>query len=176
MSEKRLDEIIDRVVRDMMRLDPRPGLSRRVLARLDQPRTRWPSVPRLAAATALLAVAVIAIVLGTRTPAPVSQQVSLNHSPAAPAPQTVVRVPPRSTDATPRVATKRAPRAVRQRHETPEDIPPFASGVQVQPLASIEPIALDRVGPMPIESPGVSIAPLAPIEPVRVDPLSSTPR
>jgi len=34
-SETRLDRAIDRAVRDMMHVDPRPGFRRRVLARLD---------------------------------------------------------------------------------------------------------------------------------------------
>ncbi len=178
MTDTRLDDAIDRAVREMMSVDPRPGLSRRVLARLDEPRTPWLTVPRRAAAAALVAVIVVAIVLVTRTPAPVSQQVSVTRTPASPAPQTEMHVPPTPADSTARVATHapRARRTVRQPRATAEDIPPFAGSVNVDPLASIAPIAPRPVEPSAIESPEIIVTPLAPIEPVRVDPLPSRPR
>ena len=54
--EARIDRAIDRAVREMMQVDPPPGLRRRVLARLDAPERRSYFLPRSA-------VAVMALVL-----------------------------------------------------------------------------------------------------------------
>jgi hypothetical protein len=60
MTDKRLDDAIDRTIRGLMSADPRPGLSVRVKARIQQGRTPSVAIPRLAAAAALIASLVIA--------------------------------------------------------------------------------------------------------------------
>src|SRR5437773_7997393 len=66
----RLDRAIDRAVRDLMWIDPAPGLRRRVLSRLDAPVRGLGFLPRFAVVAATLAVLVVAAVLlrnsGTR--------------------------------------------------------------------------------------------------------------
>lgn len=59
-DEARLDRAIDRAVRDMMQLDPPPGLRRRVLSRLNQSgerRRHW--LPRFAFAAAAAVVVLL---------------------------------------------------------------------------------------------------------------------
>ncbi len=177
MSERRLDEAIDRTVREMMSLDPRAGLSRRVLAGLETPRTGWVTVPRRAAAAVLIAGAIVGGWLVTRTPAPVQQQVSVAHAPVLPRAQSEARVSRRSAHTAPvERYVPRSARALRRPQVTPENIPPFLSNVHIEPLASIAAIAVEPAGPRALESPEVNVTPLAPIEPVRVDPLPSRPR
>lgn len=177
MTDTRLDDAIDRTVREMMNVDPGPGLSRRVLARLETPRTPWLTVPQLAAAAALVAVTVVALVLVTRTPAPVSQQVAVTPRPPVAAPPSEEPVPSPSTGRTPPIASIMPPR-VRFEPRQPraaEELPPFVTSARVEPLASMIPIEVPPAGPRALELPEVVVAPLATIEPVRVEPLSSRP-
>lgn len=178
MTDTRLDDAIDRAVREMMNVDPRPGLSRRVLARLETPRTSWLTVPRLAAAAALVAIIVVALVLVTRTPAPVSQQVAVTPRPPVVAPPSEEPVPSPSTGRTPPIASIMPPRVrfeLRQQPRAAEELPPFVTSARVEPLASMIPIEVPPAGPRALELPEVVVAPLAAIEPVRVEPLSSRP-
>jgi hypothetical protein len=87
-SEPDLDEAIDRAVRDIMSAEPRPGLRGRVLERLEHPRTAWFTVPRFAAAAAVLASVVLAVFLLTR-PAPVEPTSVAETQPVLPAPPVV---------------------------------------------------------------------------------------
>lgn len=71
--EARLDRAIDRAVREMMQVDPPPGLRRRVLARLDDSNKRRGSyLPRYALAiiAVFIVVAVSATEMWLRTDAP----------------------------------------------------------------------------------------------------------
>jgi hypothetical protein len=62
-GESPLDRAIDRAVREMMHVDPPPGLRRRVLSRLEPSATRHPLfLPRYAFATAALAMLILAAV------------------------------------------------------------------------------------------------------------------
>lgn len=170
MSERRLDEAIDRTVREMMDVDPRPGLSRRVLARLDAPQPARPTIPRLAAAAAVLVVTAIAAALFvSRTPEPGQRQMSVGSDIRLFAPHAVVRSAP--TRATPQTR-----RPGRLPSTVTEGVPPFVSTVNLAPLVDIVPIAVAPAGPHPLDTPEVIVAPLPPIQPVRVDPLSSMPR
>jgi hypothetical protein len=169
MTERRLDEAIDRAVRDMMDVDPRPGLTRRVLARLDEPLRGSLTVPvrRLAVAAAALAVvAIAAALLVNRTPAPIGPRVSSVQDTALAAQPAARVLPP-----TPRKTRTPAGRPVTISGE----LPPFAHNVHVTPLADIAPIVVGPTGPRALDAPEVLVLPLAPIEPVRIDPLSSTP-
>ncbi len=60
--EARIDRAIDRAVREMMQVDPPPGLRRRVLARLDRPaKRRSQLLPQFASAAVALAVLVVSL-------------------------------------------------------------------------------------------------------------------
>jgi hypothetical protein len=70
----RIDDAIDRAVRDLVRHDPPAGFRRRVLSRLDAPARRAVLWPGLATAAAALAVVTMAVMMrdepGSPTPAP----------------------------------------------------------------------------------------------------------
>ena len=60
-GESPLDRAIDRAVREMMHIDPPPGLRRRVLSRLEPPVARRPLfLPRYVFAAAALAMLIVA--------------------------------------------------------------------------------------------------------------------
>lgn len=60
--EARIDRAIDRAVREMMQVDPPPGLRRRVLARLDRPaKRRGQLLPQFALAAVALAVLALSL-------------------------------------------------------------------------------------------------------------------
>ena len=62
-GESPLDRAIDRAVREMMHVDPPPGLRRRVLSRLEPPVARRPLfLPRYVFATAALAILIVAAI------------------------------------------------------------------------------------------------------------------
>jgi hypothetical protein len=111
-GEDPLDRAIDRAVRAMMHVDPRAGFRRRVMARLETPSRRPTLFPRLAFATAALAVLVLAVVV-IRRDGPVTEV-----PPAvALGPQTPVTVapprpqgPPSQTASAPPNTGRRAPR------------------------------------------------------------------
>ena len=92
----RLDNAIDRAVRGMMQVDPRPGLRHRVAERLHRParRSLW-IVP--AFGTAALAVGIVAAALFMRSPQP---QPALDH-PVASVPSPVLPAPAPRRAATP---------------------------------------------------------------------------
>ena len=67
VAERRMDEAIDRAVRDIMNVEPRSDLRARVLAELDGPPTRLAFWPRLAfGGVALALVAVLVAILMPR--------------------------------------------------------------------------------------------------------------
>jgi hypothetical protein len=111
-----VDRAIDRAVRDMMQIDPPPGLRRRVLSRLESPAARrtFSLAPYAWAAAALMILVIGMIAARDRTLAPAgpvatSQSV---QTAAAPAPAPEVRLPeplppPIPDSATPRVTRER---------------------------------------------------------------------
>ena len=95
--EARIDRAIDRAVREMMDLDPPPGLRRRVLARLSMPetqRTWW--LPRYALASAALTVLLLSLTAlprETEPPArPSAPSIFVATAPSVPDANTSVRV------------------------------------------------------------------------------------
>ena len=104
-SMRSMNDAIDTAVRDMMHVDPRPGLRRRVLSKLEPPvRTRsWlPWLPWLLAPTGALAAAVLVVALlddRTTSPAPVTTAMTSGATPPAAAPPPAAGIPERSRQA-----------------------------------------------------------------------------
>jgi hypothetical protein len=92
--EARIDRAIDRAVREMMEVDPPPGLRRRVLARLSEPEPRRGSfLPRYAfAAMALLVLTMSITLLRDRVEPPTPPKAPTVAAPApAPAIEPVIQ-------------------------------------------------------------------------------------
>ena len=93
LNDARLDRAIDRAVREMMQVDPAPGLRRRVLSRINMPvERRALPVMRYAFAAAALVVAVLSITL-------IPDHVEPPAPPKAPSPIVATAVPPIDLDA-----------------------------------------------------------------------------
>jgi len=178
-TDRRLDNAIDRAVKGMVQIDPAPGLSRRVLTRLEAPdERRRMTVPRLAALAALGAAAVLAFVL-LRPPVPQNQE-TVARTEQTTNPQAPVIAPPVGPPAaggphtdmprgkpTTRIDRRVEAATVAQRERD--------GGIRLAPLTAIDPIGFAPVAPRAIELSQVSIDPLE-IRPIRVEPLSSTPQ
>lgn len=183
MSEKHLDDAIDRAVREMMNVDAGPAFRARVLARLDRPAPRRLTWPRLAAIGAAAAALVLAVVL-TRT-----------SDPGEPAPVTLTQAPP----AAPSLALKpesttlpapelpadgpkrpSVPRPGRMVTNITQYVPQGAltatvadeeSAMPIDALDRIEPIAVAPLDRSPIAPAPIVVAPLTPISEVQIAPL-----
>ena len=89
MSDQRIDDAIDRAVREIMHADPGADFRRRVLLRIEQPaRTAWVWGPGFAAAAALTIVIVLAFLVARRSPTPVPQGETVSNRPAVSVPGT----------------------------------------------------------------------------------------
>jgi hypothetical protein len=124
-SPNPLDDAIDRAVRAMMNVDPRPGLRGRVLARLERSPAPAAWLPRLALASAILAAIVGAVFLFRPAQAPTRiVQQAADRSVALPAPAVVARRgEAASADASPAPMSRTAKPAVT---ETPIRMPRVA--------------------------------------------------
>lgn len=100
-----MDDAIDDAVREMMHRDPRPGIRRRVLAKINEPsrRVSWPGL--LVPAMGMLACVLLAVVLFNRrsepsdiSAAPVAQVAANRPSPSQ-APAVVARPAPGAAEA-----------------------------------------------------------------------------
>lgn len=81
-SGSRLDRAIDRAVRDMMHVDPRPGFRHRVFARLEPASARSVVFPRFAMVFGALAVVLLAMVVVIRDRRPDAGVDSVQHGAA----------------------------------------------------------------------------------------------
>jgi hypothetical protein len=94
--EARLDRAIDRAVREMMQLDPPPGLRRRVLSRLNGPveRRAYPYLWYGLATAALSVFVVVSLIPGPVEPPSPPKAPSLTFAtdllPVTPGPETIV--------------------------------------------------------------------------------------
>lgn len=106
-----LDDAIDRAVHELVQAEPRPGLRRRVLAKVNAPakQSSWP-IRLLLPAGAMAAVVLVAVWLrpvrqpAAETPAPQVVQ----QQPAAPARQIQAQAPIASAPAAPPVVARRS--------------------------------------------------------------------
>jgi hypothetical protein len=191
MTDRHLDDAIDRAVREMMSVDADPGFRARVFARLEQPRVRrftWPGFALIAAAAAV----VLAIVL-TRTPSPDRAEPQLaGTGPAAAGPgrEPEPSSPARVSQPVPDRPSGRAlsPRQDRSRSvSAPNVTQELAAGALVATVADAadagfdaDQATADQIAPIiiaPLEQTAIAaapivIAPLAPIVEVRIAPLS----
>jgi hypothetical protein len=126
-----LDEAIDRAVREMTNVEPRPGFERRVMARLDRPARPPFAWPRLAiTAGVVAAIVVLALVLRDGRVAPVppdSGSVVSSETPSAQPP----RVAPVPTITRPRPSTVQTNRTVPRPRRSPSDRAVAAASVDV---------------------------------------------
>ena len=174
----RLEDAIDRAVRGIMQVDPRPGLRHRVADRLTAPARRAWLVPAYAAA---VLAAVIASIVMLRLPEPASST----------APQ-IVAAPPAA-------APHQAAAATPQPGEQPIDMPPVAASTPGTPKVRQPTPTAPSVGdasifgppsqrvtaaslrpePLPAPAAPVDAAPmpdtLAPIAPIVIEPIVITP-
>jgi hypothetical protein len=106
----RIDDAIDRAVRDLVRQDPAAGFRRRVLSGLDSPARRTVLWPGLATAAAALAVVTMVVMMRDEPggPAPAPQQTAVSEPAHAPA---VVPTPPSPSRPAELVAPPRSRRA-----------------------------------------------------------------
>ncbi|HVL66079.1 MAG TPA: hypothetical protein VM364_02325 [Vicinamibacterales bacterium] len=177
------DRAIDAALRDMVEVDPRPGLGRRVLRRMDRRRTPVPRAAWLRAAIAGgAALALLTVALLTFRSAgvqPVDPPQVVTQPPAAPA---IPHAEPRAADTRPVVA---APPGRRQ--PAPEAI--FGERrdrVSAATVSAREPVAAGDEQAMPLggfstggRPPETAIAPLAVppeilIRPIELAPIPST--
>src|SRR6476619_1587649 len=152
LNDARLDRAIDRAVREMMQVDPAPGLRRRVLSRIDAPVARRARpVMRYAFAAAALAVLVLSITL-------LPDHVDAPTPPKAP-PMNVAKATP-----VPPLAGV---------------IPPHEDGVRASVKSSNvtkEPIRMPRItNVFGAQPPGVSAATVREPGPVRISPETLAP-
>jgi hypothetical protein len=182
----KLDVAIDRAVRQMMAVDPPPGLRRRVLARLKQPdASAWGFLPRFAMACGALAVIVLAVVMmrpGGVAPAQESTLVSTTALQPEPAPPVVAEAPP-STLAPPaavpgprseplppppQMAEVFGTRDARIAAATVADLPlddPFTPETEPgttfrSPISGLPPLRIEDLQVLPLQVPPLRINPL----------------
>jgi len=164
--EARLDRAIDRAVREMMQVDPPPGLGRRVVSRLNAPAPRRPmQLPLYGLAAAALVVFVFSVTL-------MREQVEPPAPPGAP-PIVATGVPPVDAEALmaaqPKVSTS-IPGITRERIPMPRVPNVFGSRRSEVSAAS------ERGSGIRGESHGVSrgVAPET-LAPLTIVPLSARP-
>ena len=194
MTDRHLDDAIDRAVREMMNVDADPAFRARVFARLERaPRgggswLRTIVLAGMAAAAVLLAV----VLMRTPAPAPAEKQVASSQPPAANAP-TPGPVPVPAATGVPQVAIRddergalprRSRRSAPARIETPNVTQSLRAGSLVATVAepdasvadvpneSLDPIAVPLLQPSSIAPPPIVIAPLPPIAAIDIAPLS----
>ena len=184
MSERQLDDAIDRAVRDMMDVDADAAFRARVFERLEYSkkprRVRWHALSLAGAAA--LAIVLVVTLMWVRKPAPVTGTASTAPTgaavPGAGLPATAARnaaVP--SSPSAPVTQHPRSTAGTRAVGQIPQGlvvatVAPEEPGVTIDALENIEPITL-----APLETPGIAaervvVPPLAAIEEVQIEPLS----
>jgi hypothetical protein len=181
-SRTRVDEAIDRAVRDLMRRDAPAGFRARVLARLDAPRRRLAAWPAFATAAGVFAVAAIGLVVLRESPPDAPREVApVAASRPAPPPPATDAAPPRAEGAAPvRDSTaRRAPRAEPARTAV---FGPRDGRVAAASLASTSPEPEDAApaSPAVVEAAGsapwrIEVRPLASPNPIEIAPITVPP-
>jgi hypothetical protein len=180
--ESPLDRAIDRAVREMMHVDPPPGLRRRVLSRLETPvAKRRLFVPRYAWGAAALVILIVAVMF-TRDdrsePVTVVPQPPVAARESTP-PLEPSAAPPRAPVPAPRPTASRVPSPLVTRDPIP--MPRITnvfgtrtagvsaaaeSGVEAvwpgadPPSNAVAPLVIAPLTPVPIDTPAIVIPPL----------------
>ena len=181
-----LDRAIDRAVREMMQVDPAPGLRRRVLARL-QPATaqRAPFALRFGWVAAMVAVVIAALIYATNRstrPAgvdPVSSQATSEPQPARETATATAPPEPAAAPTTPRIRTPHGTREAIAMPRVGNVFGPSSRGAAAAAAADggdvtwatpsavrppergdLAPLAISPLAAPPIETPPIVIAPL----------------
>ena len=196
LSDRRLDEAIDRAVREMMNVEPRADLRARVLAELDRPPARISLRPRLAFAAVTLAVAVAVLTTILQRPSDHrdAPQVAGSLPAPIPSPQPApgpTRPPIGGITSAPRAGTGSSTSSPgSSRLESPQsrrgtrlqDRPIQAASIdtlvapEIEPAGSVErlrpidPIGIASLNPIGISTPDIVITPIT-VEQVDITPL-----
>jgi hypothetical protein len=192
LSDRRLDEAIDRAVRDMMSIEPRSDLRARVIAELDGSSTRMVLWPRLAFATLALVLAVATLMtmrqkpsdhsnvpqVATSAPEPARHDEAAVRPPMPPTTDTTARKPRPGTAAQSRESKSgRAERLqpVQDRLIQAASIDTNEDGTAVaaepaEPLGGMPPTGIANL--KPITQPEIVIRPIT-VERIEITPLSS---
>jgi hypothetical protein len=166
LSDKRLDDAIDRAVREIMSVEPRTDLRARVLAELERGAARAALWPRLAFASAAIAVALLLLTTIVQRPTErreAPQVATARPSPASPGGTTPVPAsPPAAAPPTPRAHVGDRLRV----------IPPGpAAGARNGPTVIVDrPIQAASIDTLdtPVVEPVTSVQRLPPIEPLGI--------
>ena len=171
----RLDHAIDRAVRDMMQVDPAPGIRHRVLGRLERPHARRPLLLPLAIAAAL-AVVILSVALlrpAAPTPEPRYQVVSgppaagVAHEPVASAAPALPTNRTASAPERPRPAPsdRRPSRTLPRPSAIFPDTPGRVRAANVSPASPAASAEAPGAAPLP--------EPLTPIAPITIAPMTT---
>src|SRR5918995_812576 len=157
MTDRHIDDAIDRAVREMMAVDAPIDLQGRVLSRLGRAEQRLFTWPLLAAAAAAALVVTIALMQTLPTDSPV--QVVTAPNPVA---------PPVWTSVMPQPDVREASRDRRHGHRPAREsgrMPTVAQGMPetIPALEDIQPLVVPPPQPRKIEPENITIAPLADI-------------
>ena len=192
-SDERLDEAIDRAVRDMMNVEPRPGLRERVLAELNGPPARIALWPRLAFGGAALAVAAVLVALLVSRP-PESQN-DIRIATSRPTPSTSTANPPSVPTPQPGSTRDTSRKDGEPRPAPPSRVPgpgprsgaedrliqaasidiveaPAAAPIATEGLRPLDPIGVASLTPVGVSHSEIDI-PAITIEQIDITPLSS---
>ena len=177
-----LDAAIDRAVREMLSVEPPPGLRGRVLDRIESPRRSigWIWIAGPVAAAAVILVAVLASWRHSAQPEPpagpsiAKVEQNLGSPPVLQAPKfsespNVISIPVRSA---PAPGEQPSRHGVEARLLVAAVAPATDDASGVDPLTPIVPITVPAVRPADIAHQEIAIGPLAPIGELQVAPLS----
>jgi hypothetical protein len=187
LADSHLDAAIDRAVRELMTVEPRADLQRRVMAEITHAPARAALWPRLAFGSAALALAVVVLFMFARRPAERDvEQIIVQAPAAAPGRPTTPAAGPPPNDATrgPDIAPKPRTGAVARRPAGQDrliqaasidtaDLTPFEPMAPIELLMPVDPIGTTTLDPLGISIPELSIKPLT-IQRIEIVPL--TPR
>ncbi|HXG55062.1 MAG TPA: hypothetical protein VNJ03_06750 [Vicinamibacterales bacterium] len=175
-----IDDSIDATVRDLMHVDPRPGLRRRVLSTLDAPVRKGSWMPWLLAPAGALAAVLLAVaLLDNSTHAPVPVTGVMTSGITAPSAVAVRRpaVKPARTRDTPAQSPKRGPVATPasifgQRSDRVSAASVRFRSNEVRPADMGEPAASPDTAHGALMAPSALVIPALDIQPLHLPALS----
>jgi len=187
LADSLLDAAIDRAVREMMSVEPRADLRRRVLAELAGEPARAALWPRLAFGSAALAVVAIFVFMFVNRPTdPAVEQAIVRSQPPAVAPGNTAGAREPGTGTAPKTAGRAPDRAEEPpartvaRRPVVENRPVQAASldtaepIAIEPMASVERLKpIDPIGIANLDAPEVPAAETS-IKPITIEPIEIT--